>query len=230
MQQLPLAVQLRPEADFAEYLPGPNAEAVAAIAAWAAGDGEPFLYLFGPSGSGKTHLLQAACRSAAARSAEVVYLPLAHVAMRPAALEGLEQAEVVALDDLQAVAGDAGWERSLFDLYNRLRETDGRLLVSARQPLAELPVELPDLRSRLGWGPGYRLRPLSDADNERLLLESAKRRGMDLGTDAIAYIMRRCPRDAGSLLGLLDRIDRESLRKKCRPTLWLVRQTLEGSE
>jgi len=230
MQQLPLALKLRSDGGFADYLAGPNAEPVKAIAAWAAGEGERFLYLFGPSGSGKTHLLQAACRSAAERSEEVVYLPLAEFEMRPAVLEGLELAGFVALDDLHAVAADADWERSLFGLYNRLRETGGRLLVGARPPLAELPIVLPDLRSRLGWGPGYRLRPLSDEDSERLLLHSAKRRGLELGTDVVGYIMRRSPRDAGSLLGLLDSIDQESLRKKCRPTLWLVRQILEGSE
>jgi DnaA family protein len=67
---------------------------------------------------------------------------------------------------------------------------------------------------------------LSEGDCEQLLVDSAKRRGLDLGTDAVGYIMRRCPRDPGSLLGLLEEIDRESLRTKRRPTLWLVRQIL----
>jgi DnaA family protein len=59
-----------------------------------------------------------------------------------------------------------------------------------------------------------------------LLLESAKRRGLELRADVVGYIMRRCPRDAGSLLEVLDKIDRESLRTKRRPTLWLIRQVL----
>jgi DnaA family protein len=230
MQQLPLAVKLSPEADFAEYVAGPNAEALAAVTAWARGAGEPFLLLFGPPGSGKSHLLQAACRAASARSAEVLYLPLGHPGLEPSALADLDRARNIALDDLQSVAGNTQWERSLFDLYNRLRETGRRLLVSADAPLASLPIGLPDLRSRLGWGPGYRLRPLEDEDCERLLLLSARRRGLRLGVDAIGYIMRRCPRDAGSLLGLLDRVDGESLRTKRRPTLAMVRRILGDAD
>lgn len=230
MQQLPLAVQLRPQADFADYLPGPNAEAVAAVAAWADGVGDAFLYLFGPTGTGKTHLLQAACRVGAAHAAALLYLPLAHPGLAPAVLEDLERAELIALDDIHSVAGDAAWERGLFDLYNRLREAGRRLLVSADAPAAELPLGLPDLRSRLGWGPGYRLRPLGEDDCKQLLLKTAARRGLDLGAGAVGYILQRCPRDAGYLLGLLDELDRVSLQDKRRPSVWLIRQLLEGSQ
>jgi DnaA family protein len=137
---------------------------------------------------------------------------------------------LVALDDVHAIAGDKTWESGLFDLYNRLRETGRSLLASADSPASELPFTLVDLRSRLCWGPGYRLCPLPEADCERLLLESAKSRGLDLGADAVGYIMRRCPRDAASLLKILDEVDRESLRTKRRPTLWLVRQVLRADE
>jgi DnaA family protein len=226
MHQLTLPIQLRPEADFADYLAGPNAEAVTAIGAWATGTGDDFLYLFGLPGSGKTHLLQAACRKAVQGGGSAAYLPLAHGELTPSVLDNLELWHTVALDDVHVVAGDMAWERGLFDLYNRLRETGRRLLASADAPTTELPLGLADLRSRLGWGPGYRLRPLSEGDCEQLLVDSAKRRGLDLGTDAVGYIMRRCPRDPGSLLGLLEEIDRESLRTKRRPTLWLVRQIL----
>lgn len=230
MQQLPLPIQLRPQADFSSFLTGPNAEAVSAVAAWATGSGEGFLYLFGVPGSGKSHLLQAACRQAVQRKASAVYLPLGHENLAPSVLDNLEQWDLVALDDVQSIAGDNAWESALFDLYNRLRDAGRHLLASADAPASKLPLALADLRSRLGWGPGYRLRPLPEGDCEQLLLDSAKRRGLDLRADAVGYIMRRYPRDAGSLLEVLDRIDRESLRAKRRPTLWLVRQILEPAE
>jgi DnaA family protein len=230
MHQLALPVELRPEADFDGFLSGPNAESVAAVTAWSRGTGEDFLYLFGLPGNGRTHLLQAACRQADQMHTSAIFLPLGHADLTPSVLDNLELWELVALDDVQVVAGDTGWERGLLDLYNRLRDAGRRLLVSADAPAAELPLSLEDLRSRLGWGPGYRLRPLSEDDCERLLRESAKRRGLDLGSDAVGYIMKRCPRDPGSLLGLLEEIDRESLRTKRRPTLWLVRQILGQAE
>ena len=226
MHQLSLSIQLRSEADFASYLAGPNAEPVAAITAWSMGTGDDFIHLFGVRDSGKTHLLQAACRKAVEQGSSAIYLPLGHEDLAPSVLDNLERWDLVALDDVQVIAGDMDWERGLFDLYNRLRETKRRLLVSADAPAAELGLQLADLRSRLGWGPGYRLRPLSEEDCERLLRESAQRRGLSLGDDAIRYIMRHCPRDVGSLLGLLEEIDRESLRTRRRPTLWFIRQVL----
>jgi DnaA family protein len=229
MQQIPLPIELRPEADFAEYLPGPNAEALAAIMGWAAGTGESFLYLFGPSGAGKTHLLQAACRAASDRGVQAVYVPLAHPGLDTSVLDDLERAAMVALDDVRAIAGNALWERALFDLYNRLREAGRHLLVSADAPSTELPLDLPDLRSRLGWGPAYRLRPLDEGDCGHLLRHSAARRGLALSGDAVDYILRRCPRDPRHLLALLAELDRASLRHKRRPTLALVREVVNAS-
>lgn len=229
MEQLILPVELRPESDFAEYLPGPNAEAHAAIVSWSMGNGERFLYLFGPPGSGRTHLLQAACRAGAGLGRQVVYLPLAHPELAPAVLEDLEQADLVALDDLQAVAGAADWERALFTLYNRLREGRGRLLMAADAPAAELAVGLPDLRSRLRWGPAYRLESLGEADCARLVRDAAARRGLTLRDDGIAYLMRRAPREPAALLALLADLDRLCLQDQRRPTVPMLRRLLEQS-
>lgn len=227
MRQLTLPVELRPQSDFTEYLPGPNAEAHAAAVSWSMGRGERFLYLFGPPGSGRTHLLQAACRAGATAGLRVVYLPLARPGLEPAALEDLEWSNRVALDDVQGIAGDAGWERALFSLYNRLRETDGQLLIAGDAPVAELPIALPDLRSRLGWGPAYRLQALGEADCARLVREAAARRGLTLREDAVAYLMRRAPRAPGPLLALLADLDRLCLEDQRRPTVPMLRRLLE---
>jgi DnaA family protein len=228
MQQLPLGVALKTEADLEDYVAGPNLEAATAVAEWAAGGEDTFLYLSGPPGTGKTHLLQAACRHAADRSETVFYLPLAEPDLMPTVLEGLERRDLVALDDLQSVVGQRKWELAIFGLYNRLRETGRRLLVSADAPRTELPIALADLRSRLGWGPGYRLRPLGESDCEHLLLRAASRRGLRLGEDAAGYIMRRCRREPRELLALLDRLDRASLTRKRRPTVNLIREVLQS--
>jgi DnaA family protein len=228
MHQLNLPVQLQPEADFAAFVAGPNAEALAAVSAWAGGAGNDFLYLFGLAGCGKTHLLQAACRHAVQTDRSAIYLPLEHRELTASVLDNLELWELVALDDIQAIAGKETWERRLFDLYNRLRESRRRLLVSADVPLPELPLTLADLHSRLGWGPGYRLVPLPEKDCAQLLEESARRRGIELAAETVEYILRRCPREPDYLMRLLEEIDQESLRMQRRPTLWLVRQLLSA--
>jgi DnaA family protein len=226
MEQLPLPVQLRPEASFAAFVPGPNDEAVAALQAWAGGAGEPFALVWGFPGTGKTHLLQAACQAAVAAGHPTLFVPLRHSGLTPGVLAGLEEVGRIALDDVQAVAGNAAWEWALFTLFNRLRESGGGLLVSADQPAAALPLALPDLRSRLGWGPGYRLQPLAERDCEDLLRATAARRGLRLGPDLVVYLMRRLARDPGNLLAFLEALDRESLAAQRAPSIPLARRVL----
>ncbi|MEY6432627.1 DnaA regulatory inactivator Hda [Thioalkalicoccus limnaeus] len=228
--QLPLPVQLRPEASFDEFVAGPNELAVAAARAFVEPGSELYLYLFGAAGTGKTHLLHAVCRAASAGRRPVSYLPLGDPGLTPAILDGLDQMWLVALDDVQRIAGDRAWERGLFGLFNRLREGKRRLLVSADCPAAELPLDLADLRSRLSWGPGFRLRALDDSDCETLLRHAARRRGLELGDSAISYIMRRSPRDVRALIAVLDDLDQASLREQRRPTVPFIRALLEGGD
>ncbi len=225
--QLHLPIEFIREPTLAEYLPGPNAEAVAAISAMAHGLGEPFVFLFGGSGTGKTHLLQASCLEARAHARQAHFVPLATAGLEPSLLENLERLDLVAIDDIQHVAGERHWETALFSLFNRMRERNGCLLLAANLAPDALPVALADLASRLLWGPRYRLQPLSDSACEKLLTESARRRGIRLGADLVRYVMSRYRRDPGSLMELLSRVDSLSLREQRQPTIPLVRRAMQ---
>ncbi len=225
-EQLLLALQAEPGADFAAFIAGDNQEMLSQLQQQARSGGEPYLFVHGAPSTGKTHLLQSACRAAAAGGAQVQYLPLLHPGLQPAVLEGLDRLDLVALDDLQAIAGDARWEQQLFCLFNRMREQGRRLLVSSDRPLHELPIALSDLQSRLGWGPSYRLKPLDEQQMEQLLLGHAHRRGLILDSETVRYIMQHHTRDAKELISLLDALDRASLKHKKRPSRRLVRDLI----
>ena len=226
-RQLTLGIRLRDSARFDSFLPGPNAEPLAALRALAEGQGESPLYCWGPAGSGRSHLLQAACQHAGARGRGAAYLPLAeHAALDPAMLEGLEAMPLVCLDDVQAVAGEAHWEEGLFHLFNRIRERGGALAVAADRAPAALPLALPDLRSRLEWGLVYALAPLDDAQRLAALQLRARRRGFELPDDTGRYLMRRVPRDMPALFELLDRLDEASLAAQRRLTVPFVKGVL----
>jgi DnaA family protein len=49
---------------------------------------------------------------------------------------------------------------------------------------------------------------------------------MDVGDDVLDFLFRRYPRDLGALLDLLDRLDRETLARKRRLTVQLVRDVI----
>lgn len=227
--QLTLPIELIREPTLADYRAGPNAEALAAVRALADGSGEPALYLFGGPATGKTHLLQAACRAATGLGRTAQYVALALTGLTPAMLEDLETRDLLALDDLGSIAGRPDWELAAFNLFNRARDRRCSLLLAATTGPDELGIGLPDLRSRLQWGPRYCLLPLEDPDCERLLIDVASGFGMQLGRETARYIMNNYARDPASLVALLMRIDRASLGARRQPGIPLVRQVIRGA-
>lgn len=226
MDQMTLALKLPSAGGFHAFVADGNDETVAALTQWATGAGQRYLFLHGAAGSGKSHLLQAACREAIDLGRSVLYLPLDTDGPAPAMLEDLEQRDAVAIDALQAIVGDDAWERGLFDLYNRLQEAGRHLLVAARVPPPALGLGLADLTSRLSAGPAYLLRDLDDDGRARLLGVAAQQRGLNLEPAALDYILNRCPRDPGTLLRLLDDLDRLSLQRRRAPTVRLIGELL----
>jgi DnaA family protein len=213
LNQRALALKLPQPGGFDRFVANGNEEPLAALRDWTRG-GERYLYLHGGAGSGKSHLLQAACGALVEQGLTVIYLPLDEEGPTPAMLEDLEQRDAVIVDALPAIAGNADWERALFDLYNRLLEADRRLLVSARVPPPAIGLRLADLTSRLSAGAAYRLQPLDEDGCATLLSAGAAQRGLRLDQAAIDYILTRCPRDPASLVRLLDDLDRLSLEQQ----------------
>ncbi len=224
--QLALPVRLRDDATLDNFCaPEPVQPLLQALRQQASGEGEPLVFVFGPVGSGKSHLLQAACHLA---GSDAVYLPLGEIgASRPEeVLQDVEHLALVCLDDLHRVLGDPGWELALFNLYNRARQLGCRLLAAADAAPRALAVSLPDLRSRLGWGPVFQLPAPSDQTRVGMLRLRASRRGLSLSPEVASYIISRAPRDPASLLALLDALDVSSLAEQRALSIPFVRKTL----
>jgi DnaA family protein len=227
--QLPLGLALRESARFASYFPGQNQEAVNSLRVSAEGLGDSLVYLAGAPGLGKTHLLQAACQQAADAGRTSVYLPLRQLpGLSPAMFEGLERMDLVCLDDVDAIADRADLEHGLFDLFNRLRESGGTLLVTAGKRPDQSGIQLADLVSRLCWGVTYVLKPLDEETLFAAVTYRARARGLELPEDTARFLLRRFPRDLASLCDLLDRLDHASLIARRRLTIPFVKAALAG--
>lgn len=223
MKQLALGVRLRDDAVFASFAPGVNAEVVAALRA----DQSVPLWLWGGRKSGKTHLLQAVC-AATDRPQTAAYFPLdRRLALPPEALLGFERCRVLCLDDVDAVAGDAAWERALFRLFNEAAEQRTRLVFAAGAAPRQLAWVLEDWRSRAAACVVYQLRDLDEAGLIEALRLRAAHRGLDLPPETSEYLLRRMPRDLASLLAIFDRLDEASLMAQRRLTVPFIRDALQ---
>jgi len=226
--QMPLPLEPRRVASLADFVAGPNG-AVRAAVGQVAREADQSLLISGPASSGKTHLLNAACLEARQAGRTAFFLGLRGLGSDDArSLEGLERTDLVCLDDLQEVAGEPVWEEALFHFINRLREAQGSLLLSSRERLRQLPLQLPDLASRLAWGLRLTLRPLEDWDKRQVIERHGAAMGVRIPDDVIDYLLNRGPRDMATLLGVISRLQQVAFRDKRQLTVPLTRELLRG--
>jgi DnaA family protein len=218
-----LALSLADHASFATFVAGSNAAAVEHVRALAAGRADT-LWLWGAKGCGKSHLLQAACRAATAAQRRAMYVSLP--AVSPAILADLDNVDLLAIDDLHAVAGDLDWERPLFGILNAFLARSGGLLLAATAPAIRSEFRLADLASRGAGAVTYRLAPLADDDRKEALQRHAAALGIELDAAAAEFLLRRVARDMGALTDWLARLDRASLSAQRRLTIPFIREQL----
>ena len=202
--QMLLELSDPPLPTFANFVPGRNAAALAALRALGSPDsGDRCVYLWGEPGSGRSHLL-AAWRTKHAAN------PACH-----------------AIDDVGALGESA--QIDLFNRYNHARDGHALLLVAGDLPPAQLVLR-DDVKSRLAWGLAFEIMPLTDDEKRAALMQRALGRGMRVNPEMLDYLMTRSRRDMTSLIALLEALDRLSLQTKRPLTVPLLRELLNRNQ
>lgn len=227
-EQIPLHFEFQADKTFATFYPGAHAEIVAHLKNTAAGYGERQIFLWGDRGSGKSHLLQACCQEAHRQQHSSFYLDLAASLPGPEILEGLDEFDLICLDNIETIAGHGDWEHALFHFYNRSRENAHHLIIGSLLPPGELPIALPDLKTRLAWGLTLHLQPYSEQDKIALLAFKAKQLGFEVPPQVARFLLSHYARDLPSLWTLLDELDRETLAAKRKLTVPFIKHVLEN--
>ncbi len=224
--QLALGVKLRDDARFDNFHGQRNAEAARYLAALCDGN-TPAIVLCGDRDTGKSHLLQAACHDVEGQNKSAVCVSLPELLrFGPEALQGLEHAALVCLDDVDQIAGEENWEEAVFHLYNRVLDLGHQLLISLSETPAAVPFVLEDLASRLRHGLLIQLGVYRDDDRLRIFAARAEQRGLQVSGEVSTFIMRRAPRRLVDLLAILDRLDENSLQAQRRLTVPFVKSVM----
>jgi DnaA family protein len=227
VKQLPLALRLSSAATFDNFITESNAEPVAYLRAAARGERFETVWLAGASGVGKTHLLQAVCHAATAAGRRAMYVPLAQIdSLQPTVLDGYEQLDVLAIDDLDQAGGRADWEQALFRVTNAFMANRGTLIMAADSLPKDSGLQLGDLRSRATAALVYQIAGLSEPGQQRALRQRAVSRGLELDATAARFLLSRVPRDMGAICDWLERLDAVSLAAQKKITVPLIRALL----
>ncbi|MFN9210795.1 MAG: DnaA regulatory inactivator Hda [Betaproteobacteria bacterium] len=198
---------------LATYVPGRNAEALAALRRLAAGElPERQVYLWGELGSGRTHLLTAL----AATAGGYFWTP----ASDP------EAPGLAVVDEVERL--DAAAQVALFNRINAVRaHVEARCALAGALPPAQLALR-EDLRTRLAWGLVYQLHPLDDAEKAAALHAHAAARGATVSDDLIPYLLTHLPRDLRTLVAVLDALDAYALARQRPLTVPLLKDWLHA--
>lgn len=183
------------------------------------------VFVSGATGSGKSHLLQGMCHEVTDQGATAIYLCALSI-LEPTVLEGLEQVDLVALDDIDDVIESPDWQLALFHLINSCKDHGTKLLLSSSSSVASLEVVLDDLSSRLKAAYLVRADELNDDQKLEVVRRKAQQRGFEMSEEVCRFILSRAERDMHHLARLVDQLDEETLRRQKKVTIPFVKAAL----
>jgi DnaA family protein len=140
---------------------------------------------------------------------------------------GLENYEIVCLDNIDALAGREDWERVFFNFFNQHRDRKHRLILSASRPPSALTFKLPDLQTRINWGLSLKIKAHDDDDKIAALTYKAKQMGFEIAPQVARFLLNHYDRNLTSLWTMLDKLDCASLAAKRKLTIPFLKQILE---
>jgi DnaA family protein len=189
------------------------------------------VYVFGAQSVGKSHLLQGCVLQAQEMGSETVYISCKELVKIPShqandCLAGLENNDLICVDDIDCLVADRHWAQAWFHLYNKLMQQGHRLVISATSNPRTIDCPLDDLRSRLQLANVFQLSALAEEASGRLLQAKAKQKGLQLTDDQVAYIFSRSPRGFTNVLAVLDLLDAASWHEKRRITIPFIKQVM----
>jgi DnaA regulatory inactivator Hda len=181
------------------------------------------LVVWGAEASGKTHLGHVWC---AASGAGIVG-PAEILAEDAASLRARH--DCLFVDEADRLAGNGAGEEALLHLYNYMLETDGALLLAAREAPGRWPVALPDLGSRMRALSGAGIDAPDDDLLGALMVKQFQDRQLRIGEDVVLYLLARIERSFAAVAATVAAVDAAALERGRPVTVPLARDVLERS-
>ena len=134
--------------------------------------------------------------------------------------------DTICVDDIQVVQTKIAWEEALFQLYNKVKDSGSRLIISANKSPSHLEWALADLQSRLCGLPVFKLSNFDESEQMEVLKFRAMRRGIVLSESVAGYILARAQRNMHGFISVLDAVGEISFAEKRRITIPLIKKVM----
>lgn len=172
------------------------------------------LLVVGPARAGKTHLGNVWRLKSGAQRLAASSLREEDIAFSQGAL---------LVEDLHQGIAD---ERVLFHLLNLVRERKMSMLLTSRIPAGELPVKLPDLRSRLRALPYVAIDNPDEALLKAVLVKQFADRQLMVDPHVVNYIALRMEQSMQAAADIVEAIDEASMSLQRKVTRSLAAEVL----
>ena len=223
MQQLGLPISLNSKMLLSNFLETGNQPILSFINNLFSEDGSSIVFIAGEESSGKTHLLQGCVFKALDLDLKAIYLDI----NQPLPIDFINTLSIydwVCIDNIDAL--DEFQQQELFDLYNQIKQTKTKLIVSAPSLPGGL-ILLKDLKTRLSLALVYQLEQLSDQEKISLLQQKMQDKNINIDHKIYEYLFKYFSRDLNTVLGAIDRLDQESLQQKSSISIPFVKKILK---
>ncbi|SMN10793.1 DnaA regulatory inactivator Hda (Homologous to DnaA) [uncultured Candidatus Thioglobus sp.] len=220
MQQLGLPVLLDAKMRLSNFIGVKNAQILAFVDALFSQQNSSVVVLSGDKSSGKTHFLQGCTFVAMEAQLNAVYID-AEEEIPKGLIADLSASDWVCIDNIECL--DNAQQQELFDLYNQIKHTQTKLIMS----INKLPDNfLKDLETRLSLAVNYTLETLTDQQKISILQSKMKDKNINIDAKIYTYLFKYYSRDLSELLMVIDQLDQASLQQKNSITIPLIKQVL----
>ncbi len=225
-KQLPLQFQFQANQNFSTFYPGSNEEVIKHLKHIFTHK-EQQIFLWGETGTGKTHLLQATSQLADNKTKTAFYFSFViDTPLNPSILDGIDNYDLVCFDNIDLIAGNPQWERAFFNFFNRHRDGNKKLVLSAKCQPKYLSIQLPDLKTRMNWGLTLKLNTLTNEQQLDALIYKANDLGFEIPVNVGRFLMTHYASDLPNIWKLIDKIDQATLAAKRKLTIPFLKQIM----
>lgn len=179
-----------------------------------------FLCVYGESGVGKSFLAQRFLRLHQGK--EVFEKDIQHISK----IERITKLyEVLLFEDFEKFYNKKN-EVLFFNLYNTVQASNCKLIITSSTPLHNIPINLPDLQSRLKSITALQVKNPNDITLQQLFIKIIADKQIYVSKEVVDYIFKRIQRDMPSIITLTNKMEKYVLEHNKPITLKSIQQLI----